>query len=110
MDFNVEPRFANNRVIDNSSQRRNLIRGQTSTQEPSQRNAVDLKIDKLSKIKSFYQTKKKAIKMSKEEYYEQERRVRPVYQDAELHSLMVSVVICLLLQPQRGTLDELYCH
>ena len=48
--------------------------------------------------------------MSKDEFYVQEKSKRPLYQDEELHSLMLSLVICLLLQPQRGNLDELYCH
>lgn len=48
--------------------------------------------------------------MSKEEFYNNERKLRPVYIDKELHSLMLSLTICLLLQPQRGNLDDLYCH
>lgn len=37
-----------------------------------------------------------------------ERSVRPIYQDDELHVLMLSLMMCLLLKPERGTLDELY--
>ena len=35
--------------------------------------------------------------------------MRPIYQDDELHVLMLSLMMCLLLKPARGTLDELYC-
>jgi hypothetical protein len=38
-----------------------------------------------------------------------ERSERPIYYDDELHVLMLSLMMCLLLKPQRGTLDELYC-
>ena len=38
-----------------------------------------------------------------------ERSVRPIYQDDDLHVLMLSLMMCLLLKPQRGTLDDLYC-
>lgn len=41
--------------------------------------------------------------------YLNERSMRPIYQDDELHVLMLSLMMCLLLKPQRGTLDELYC-
>ena len=42
-------------------------------------------------------------------YYQKERSMRPIYQDEELHVLMLSLTICLLITPERGTLDELYC-
>jgi len=35
--------------------------------------------------------------------------MRPIYQDEELHVLMISLLVCLLLSPERGTLDDLYC-
>ena len=41
-------------------------------------------------------------------FYMKERNVRPIYQDDELHVLMISLIMCLLLKPDRGTLDELY--
>lgn len=44
-----------------------------------------------------------------EVYYKKERSMRPIYQDEELHSLMISLIICVLLNPERGTLDDLYC-
>jgi hypothetical protein len=49
-------------------------------------------------------------KMYDEEgYYNRERSMRPIYQDEDLHALMISLTICLLLTPERGTLDDLYC-
>jgi hypothetical protein len=42
-------------------------------------------------------------------YYLKERSMRPIYQDEELHVLMISMIVCLLLTPERGTLDDLYC-
>lgn len=47
--------------------------------------------------------------VSEEVFYMKERSVRPIYQDDELHVLMLSLMMCLLLKPERGTLDELYC-
>jgi len=47
--------------------------------------------------------------MSEAMFYLKERGARPIYQDEELHVLMVSLIFCLLLRPQRGTLDEYYC-
>lgn len=44
-----------------------------------------------------------------EAYYLKERSMRPIYQDEELHVLMISMIVCLLLTPERGTLDDLYC-
>jgi hypothetical protein len=44
-----------------------------------------------------------------EPFYMRERTMRPIYQDEELHSLMIALIICLLLTPERGTLDDLYC-
>ena len=41
--------------------------------------------------------KKKAIRMSKEDFYEKERKMRPIYEDPELHTLMLSLMLCLLL-------------
>ena len=46
--------------------------------------------------------------VSEEVFYMKERSVRPIYQDDELHVLMLSLMMCLLLKPERGTLDELY--
>lgn len=47
--------------------------------------------------------------MSEAMFYLKERTVRPIYQDEDLHVLMLSLMICLLLKPERGTLDDLYC-
>ena len=47
--------------------------------------------------------------VTEEVFYMKERSVRPIYQDDELHVLMLSLMMCLLLKPERGTLDELYC-
>jgi hypothetical protein len=47
--------------------------------------------------------------MSEAVFYQKERRARPIYHDEELHVLMISLITCLLLKPQRGTLDDLYC-
>ena len=47
--------------------------------------------------------------VSEEVFYLKERSVRLIYQDDELHVLMLSLMMCLLLKPERGTLDELYC-
>lgn len=49
------------------------------------------------------------MEVSEEVFYLKERSVRPIYQDDELHELMISLMMCLLLKPERGTLDELYC-
>jgi len=64
----------------------------------------------LHRGKSLKTKKKKAIKISKEDFYASERKSRPIYHDKELQSMMLSLVLCLLLQPNRGTLDDLYCH
>jgi hypothetical protein len=47
--------------------------------------------------------------MTEEDFYMRERHTRPIYLDDELHVLMLSLMMCLLLKPERGTLDELYC-
>ena len=47
--------------------------------------------------------------LSQELFYLKERSARPIYQDEELHVLMLSLTVCLLLRPERGTLDDLYC-
>lgn len=47
--------------------------------------------------------------LSEEVFYMLERAERPIYQDEDLHVLMLALMLCLLLKPQRGTLDELYC-
>lgn len=47
--------------------------------------------------------------VTEEVFYMKERGVRPIYQDEELHVLMLSLMMCLLLKPERGTLDEFYC-
>lgn len=49
------------------------------------------------------------MEMSEEVFYLKERSVRLIYQDDELHVLILSLMMCLLLKPERGTLDELYC-
>jgi hypothetical protein len=47
--------------------------------------------------------------MTEEDFYMRERHTRPIYLDDELHVLMLSLMMCLLLKPERGTLDDLYC-
>ena len=47
--------------------------------------------------------------MGEEDFYLKERSMRPIYQDEELYVLMLSLTVCLLLTPERGTLDDLYC-
>ena len=42
-------------------------------------------------------------------FYYSERKMRKIYEDDELHVLVLSLMICLLLTPSRGTLDEQYC-
>jgi len=49
------------------------------------------------------------INGGEEAFYLKERSMRPIYQDEELHSLMLSLLVCLLVTPERGTLDDLYC-
>jgi hypothetical protein len=49
------------------------------------------------------------ILMSEAMFYLKERGARPIYQDEELHVLMLSLIMCLLLKPQRGTLEDYYC-
>lgn len=67
-----------------------------------------------NKYKLFYN--KANVEAMKEEdlmdfnlFYLKELNNRLLYHDAELQVLMVSLVICLLITPTRGTLDELYC-
>jgi serine/threonine protein kinase len=66
------------------------------------------------KYKLFY--KKAIMQEFKEEdlldlklFYMKERNNRLVYNDQELHALLISLVICLIITPSRGTLDDLYC-
>lgn len=47
--------------------------------------------------------------MTEANFYLKERNARPIYQDEELHVLMISLLVCLLLRPERGILDDLYC-
>lgn len=61
-------------------------------------------------MQTFKVTKKKAPKITRDSYYAQERQKRPLYQDKELHCMVLSLVLCLLLEPHRGKLDDLYCH
>ena len=49
------------------------------------------------------------LEMTEEDFYLRERSTRPIYLDDELHVLMLSLMMCLLLKPGRGTLDDLYC-
>jgi len=41
--------------------------------------------------------------------YQQERSFRGIYHDEELHALIIYLIFSLILTPQRGTLDDLYC-
>ena len=41
-------------------------------------------------------------------FYYSERKLRKIYEDDELHVLVLSLIISLLLTPSRGTLDEHY--
>ena len=47
--------------------------------------------------------------MSEATFYIKERSARPIYRDEDLHVLMLSLITCLLLKPERGILDDLYC-
>lgn len=42
-------------------------------------------------------------------FYSKERNNRLLYNDKELQSLIVAIIMCLIVNPNRGTLDELYC-
>ena len=42
-------------------------------------------------------------------FYKKERNNRLLYHVKELHTLIISLIICLLITPSRGTLDEHYC-
>ncbi|CAD8058754.1 unnamed protein product [Paramecium primaurelia] len=42
-------------------------------------------------------------------FYFSERKLRKIYSDEELHANCLSLLICLLIKPIRGTLDDLYC-
>jgi hypothetical protein len=42
-------------------------------------------------------------------FFNKERANRLLYHDSDLHVLIISIVICLILTPTRGTLEELYC-
>ena len=48
--------------------------------------------------------------MKEPEFYERERRQREIYADSDLQVTIIGLIICLLLTPTRGTLDELYCY
>lgn len=64
----------------------------------------------LPKEESIFEQEEEPENYADEEvYYKKERSMRPIYQDEELHSLMISLIVCLLLNPERGTLDDLYC-
>ena len=41
-------------------------------------------------------------------FYYSERKLRKIYEDDDLHVLVISLMISLLLTPNRGTLDEYY--
>lgn len=41
-------------------------------------------------------------------FYYTERKLRKIYQDSDLHSNVIALIISLLLTPNRGTLDENY--
>jgi hypothetical protein len=41
----------------------------------------------------------KPNQISEEVFYLNERKARPIYQDEELHVLMLSLMMCLLLKP-----------
>jgi len=47
-------------------------------------------------------------KLSEDLFYYSERKLRKIYEDNDLHSLMISLMISLLLTPKKGTLDEHY--
>ena len=47
---------------------------------------------------------------NEQKFYMKERQARPIYEDEEMHTLVISLILCLLLKPERGTLDELYCR
>ncbi|CAD8067421.1 unnamed protein product [Paramecium sonneborni] len=42
-------------------------------------------------------------------FYLSERKLRKIYSDEELHANCLSLLICLLIKPIRGILDDLYC-
>jgi hypothetical protein len=48
--------------------------------------------------------------MDEKKFYLKERHIRPIYEDEEMQTLVISLILCLLLKPERGTLDELYCR
>ena len=48
--------------------------------------------------------------MKEPEFYERERRQREIYADSDLQVTIIGLILCLLLTPTRGTLDELYCY
>jgi hypothetical protein len=43
------------------------------------------------------------------ETYKNDRILRGIYHDDELHALIIFLIFSLILTPQRGTLDDLYC-
>lgn len=44
-----------------------------------------------------------------DDFYKRERSFRGIYHDDELHALIIFLIFSLMLTPQRGTLDDLYC-
>jgi hypothetical protein len=47
--------------------------------------------------------------LSEEMIYYYERKLRKLYDDDELHSLIISLMITLLITPNSGVLDPTYC-
>lgn len=55
------------------------------------------------------QTETQTVIVSQNEVHNKERNIRGIYHDDELHALIIYLIFCLILTPQRGTLDDLYC-
>ena len=47
--------------------------------------------------------------LSEEMIYFYERKLRKLYDDDELHSLIISLMLTLLITPSSGVLESVYC-
>jgi serine/threonine protein kinase len=79
-------------------------------------NKIQLAFENLLKKKYNLYYRRATVEEIKEEdlsnfnlFYLKERNNRLLYHDPELQTLIISLVLCLIITPARGTLDELYC-
>jgi hypothetical protein len=84
--------------------------GPTSNVEANDNVSIPKSSEKeINKISEFINTKDFNETGNYADIYNQERSVRGIYNDDELHALIIFLIFSLILTPQRGTLDDLYC-